>query len=1073
MAINNMLFQDSEPIFTSTFIHAAIGMALVQPNGKLLRVNKSLCAFLGYDEDTLCAMNFQQLTYPDDLQSDLSQVQQLLRGKIQSFQMEKRYLHRNGHVVWAQLSVSLVRDEQGVPRFFISQITDINEHKLAEQALRRNKERLELVIEGTGVGLWDWQINTGEVVFNERWAELVGYTLAELAPINIGTWDRLAHPDDLQRCNEMLRQHFAGATEYYECEVRLCHKQGHWVWVLDRGKVVEWDDAGQPVRMAGTHLDITTRKQAEHDARRYNRLYATLSQVNQTISRTKDRQQLFTRICEVAVEFGHFLLVCVTEINRSTGEVRPIAFAGKDDGYLTTISLNIHQPDTLFGPTGIAVSENRIYVTQDIATDSKMAPWRTKALAHGFRSSAAFPLRQKGEITGTLNLYAGEAGFFNKQEQELLNAISNDLSFALDALQAEVETKSSHELFVRLFHLSPIANALVRLSDHVFVDVNAAFEALHQRSRAEVLGHNSLELNIWADAVQRQELLGKAIYQEPIRDAEFDFINGIGERRTGLLYAEIIHHNDEHYILSNTVDITDRKALEESLKRSGEALRLQVSALEAAANAIVIANRTGTLEWVNSAFTALTGYTAAESIGKHLRDLVRSGKHDDNFYRELWQTILSGKVWRGELINQRKNGSLYTEEQTITPVRNAEGVISHFIAIKTDVSRDREIQANIQRQERLAAIGQLASGIAHDFNNIMAVIVLYSQLVARSSMLSARDRERLLTIHQQAEHAAHMIRQILDFSRQGIMERRPLDLLPNIKEHVKLLQRTLPENIEVILTTEAAEYIVLADPTRIQQIVMNLALNARDALLDGGKLHLHLCHLATKERNVPMAGMEPGDWVCLTVSDSGIGIPTADIPHLFEPFFTTKPPGQGTGLGLPQVYGIVHEHGGQIALESEVGQGTTVTIYLPEINVNKEQTDELPRMEMISGNQETVLVIEDNHAVREALVEVLQQLNYCPHEATDGEAALTLLADLAHVDVILTDLVMPKMGGIEFVRTVHAQGFRKPIIIMTGHPLDNDIKGLRQLGVKACLMKPPTPMQLSQTLASALNVNKV
>jgi PAS domain S-box-containing protein len=667
-----------------------------------------------------------------------------------------------------------------------------------------------------------------------------------------------------------------------------------------------------------------------------------------------------------------------------------------------------------------------------------------------------------------LGLYAAEPSFFNPQEQELLEAIGEDISFALDTMQAEAEAQSTKMLFSKLFQLSPVAKALVRLNDRVFVDVNHSFEQMIGRTREEILGKTADQLNIWADQSLRQQLVDSAILHGPVRDAEFLFYNAAGETRTGLIYADIIHHNNDVFILSNTLDITERKRAENSLHEAQQAQRLQISALEATANAIMITDRDGLLEWINPAFTTLTGYSAAEAVGKNLRELVKSGKQDHAFYRDLWQTITAGKVWRNELINRRKDGMEYIEEQTITPVCNEAGEVTHYVAIKMDVSRDREIQDQIQRQERLAGIGQLAAGIAHDFNNIMAVIVLYSQITARSAHLSDRDRERLMTIHQQADHAAHMIRQILDFSRQGIIKRQPLDLLPILKEHTKLLQRTLPENIEVRLTSEAQGYVVLADPTRIQQTVMNLAVNARDAMPTGGTLHIHLKRAYFTNDNAPLAKMEAGHWVCLTISDTGTGIPQDNLPHLFEPFFTTKPPGKGTGLGLPQVYGIVGEHGGYITVDSELGKGTTFTIYLPEREAAISQPEVTALADLPQGNLETVLVVEDNPVVRVALVEALQQLNYRTQEAADGEAALALLSTTEGVDIILTDLVMPKMGGTELVRALHAQGNTTPIVVMTGHPLDNDIEALHALGINSWLNKPPTSEQLSKAIAESL-----
>lgn len=254
---------NTDQLFLNAFHHAAFGMALIALDGKWLRVNRSTCQFFGYSEEEFLKLSVQDITYADDLIVELESMQRLLRGEIESYQLEQRYRHKDGHQLWALSSVSLARDEQDNPLFCIAQIENISERKLAEQALRISEERLGLVIQATGVGFWDWDMPTGNFVLNDRWAEMLGYTLAELYPINLHTWDPFIHPEDLKRATEALEQHFAGLTEYYECEVRLRHKYGHWVWVLDRGKVVEWDDEGKPYRMTGMHLDISERKNLE------------------------------------------------------------------------------------------------------------------------------------------------------------------------------------------------------------------------------------------------------------------------------------------------------------------------------------------------------------------------------------------------------------------------------------------------------------------------------------------------------------------------------------------------------------------------------------------------------------------------------------------------------------------------------------------------------------------------------------------------------------------------------------------------------------------------------------------
>jgi two-component system cell cycle sensor histidine kinase/response regulator CckA len=345
-------------------------------------------------------------------------------------------------------------------------------------------------------------------------------------------------------------------------------------------------------------------------------------------------------------------------------------------------------------------------------------------------------------------------------------------------------------------------------------------------------------------------------------------------------YTKTIRYEARPAALVTLIDVTARKQAE-------EALHLRGAALESAANAIVITDREGFINWVNPAFTRLTGYSEEEVLGRNPR-FLRSDHQDEAFYQELWDTILAGKVWHGEMTNRRKDGKEYIEDHTITPVCDEQGNITHFISIRRDITEEKAVQQQLQQQERLAAVGQLAAGIAHDFNNTLAVIVLYSQLLQRNPHLTPKDQERLATIYRQAQQAASLTQQVVDFSRRSLMEPMPMNMLPFLKEMVKLWERTLPESLDLALSDAGGEYVVNADPTRLEQALMNLALNARDAMPDGGRLCLSLSHLSLlAEERPPLVGMEPGHWMCLAVSNNGVGIPPDILPHVFEPFFTT------------------------------------------------------------------------------------------------------------------------------------------------------------------------------------------
>jgi two-component system, cell cycle sensor histidine kinase and response regulator CckA len=394
-----------------------------------------------------------------------------------------------------------------------------------------------------------------------------------------------------------------------------------------------------------------------------------------------------------------------------------------------------------------------------------------------------------------------------------------------------------------------------------------------------------------------------------------------------------------------------------------------------------------------------------------------------------------------------------------------------WVLVIRDVTSEREIQRRDQQQERLAAVGQLAAGISHDFNNILAVIQLYTEMMLGWQGLEPRMRERLQTISEQSRRAADLIQQILDFSRRAVLERRPMDLLPFLKEQVKLLQRTLPENIRLSFNYQPGEYLINADPTRMQQAIMNLALNARDAMPQGGNLSFFLerASLSTDDICIECGRPMNGEWVKISVIDSGSGIPAEVMSHIFEPFYTTKPVGQGTGLGLAQVFGIVSQHEGHISLSSTLNTGTTFFLFLPALRTPKLVSPDRDSSVIANGRGQTILLVEDEPVTRQALVEGLTLLNYTVIPASDGQQALYSLNERRGlVDLVLSDVVMPELGGIPLMHAIRNQRLDIPIILMTGHPMQEELEKLQDNGLTAWILKPPRLRELARIIAQAL-----
>jgi len=394
-----------------------------------------------------------------------------------------------------------------------------------------------------------------------------------------------------------------------------------------------------------------------------------------------------------------------------------------------------------------------------------------------------------------------------------------------------------------------------------------------------------------------------------------------------------------------------------------------------------------------------------------------------------------------------------------------------WVMVVRDTTNERELQRMIQQQERLAAVGQLAGGIAHDFNNFLTTIILYAQMPLHKPDVPPNIRRSLETILSESRKAATLIQQILDFSRQSQVETQAIDLEPFIKEAVKLLKHTIPENIQITDSVDGDTFIIEADPTRIQQVLMNLAVNARDAIVDEGEIRIGLSRVTVDDcATPPLRELTPGEWICLSVTDTGPGIPPDVLPHIFEPFFTTKPAGRGTGLGLSQIYGIVQQHHGHIGVETQVGRGTTFRIYLPaSAKPTYPQEDSLESADVRPVYGKTVLVVEDDDTLRAALQDFLEGLGYDVLTAEDGRNALEMFVSTRNIDLIITDILMPNMTGRHLVRELRSRGYANKVLGMTGYLSEEDAAATQSLGFVEIIDKPFDMAHLAEAVRHALD----
>lgn len=521
-------------------------------------------------------------------------------------------------------------------------------------------------------------------------------------------------------------------------------------------------------------------------------------------------------------------------------------------------------------------------------------------------------------------------------------------------------------------------------------------------------------------------------------------------------------------------DITRRRRTEQKLEKTYAELLLRDQALNSADNAVLITDIDGTIEWTNEAFTTLTGYSEQEALGKNPRDLVKSGKHSKEFYKNLWDTILSGKVWRGEFINKRKDGSLYHEEETITPVTDSHGRIKHFIAIKTDISDRKKLEEQLRQSQKMEAVGQLAGGIAHDFNNLLTVINGYADMLLVAKSDGDVEINELTQIRQAGQRAASLTRQLLAFSRRQILEPEILSLNTVINNTEKMLRRLIGENIFLETSLDADISNCEADPGQMEQVIMNLCINARDAMPAGGRLLIETSNIVLdKEYLKSHQGVKPGNYVMMSFTDNGTGMEKEVRERIFEPFFTTKEEGKGTGLGLSTVYGIVKQSGGNIWVYSEPGQGTTFKIYLPAAGEQKRSAKSKQEDLVRLHGTETILVVEDDDNVRRVVERSLSKYGYNVLLAADGvEAVDAARKHHNNIDLLLTDVVMPKMSGKELADKIIVLYPEIKICFMSGYTDGAIVKnGILDSGINF-IQKPFSPKLLVQKLRKILDDNE-
>lgn len=504
-------------------------------------------------------------------------------------------------------------------------------------------------------------------------------------------------------------------------------------------------------------------------------------------------------------------------------------------------------------------------------------------------------------------------------------------------------------------------------------------------------------------------------------------------------------------------------------KRNEEEINKLSRAVEQSPSSVIITDINGNIEYVNNKLTEVVGYNREELIGVNAR-IFKSGHMENSVYEELWSTILSGKNWHGELKNKRKDGTIILEDVIISPIKNNKGTITHFVGLREDVTQQRLLEEQLRQSQKMEAIGHLAGGVAHDFNNLLTVISGYSDLILRDIPKDHRHFEKLYQVKLSGQRAEGLTRQLLAFSRKQIMKPVVLDINSLISEMEKMLKRIIGEDID-LMTAYAKDLLrVKADPGQIEQVILNLVVNSRDAMPNGGKLIIETKNILLDSEYIsyhPEA--KTGMHTVISVSDTGTGISEQIQTQIYEPFFSTKEKGKGTGLGLSTVYGIVMQSGGHIDMSSEPNIMTTFNIYLPSLKENALTKEEQSNQNIDQGKKETILIVEDEDTVRQFILAVLNKYNFNVIVAKDSKDALRIVKTYKKkIHLLLTDVIMPGMSGKILSEEISKILPKIKIIFMSGYTDDAIVQhGVLEDGINF-IQKPFTPQSLIKQIKEVL-----
>ncbi len=1034
---------------------------LADTDNRIIDANELAVQTYGYTRDQLLSMSVFDLVSSEHKDASHDRAVQLKTVDILTF--NSQHIKENGELMYVE---GRARTIETAGKHYIQLIMRDASEKMNEQMRLERNERLFTGFMNHLPGM-GYVINQhGEFEFiNKALAEFIGVDFADPS-----TWNRqnehpllpFLHCDENQK-QELNRYHNA-TTEIQLSEAsRVKHYR------LDRFLYRQPDGYDW---MGGVIVDITQSKQAEHELHRLNLIYATLGQINDVIVKATDTADLYQKVCDVAVDYGKSSLAWIGSYNEQNSTLSSLAWCGSPQKYVNIVTAPASGMMGDIDPVFAAIAQKKSVTNNNIAADA-YSPGEMLLQTQDIHSAAAVPIMDGSDVIGVLAIYQQEADFFREQELQLLDKIGMNLTYGIISIRKRDQQRQLEEIVVKspavAFRWMNTPGWPVQyVSDNIAqLGIEARWFTEQQNPYTSIIHPD--------DLAAVEEAFGQYLTNpESIYVNVYRIVDQSGETRWVEERSWIVDDlsGSRQYVMGIVMDITRQKLVEQDQMESEQRyhavfdnLHTVMLVVDPANGAIIDANPAAVefygwpkeqlLTMVMSSINTLPASQQAEAMAKVMA-------HTQNHFR---------------FMHRRANGrtcdvEVYSTSITIKGKPLLYSII-HDVTdrVTAEEMRLREEQRQVQ-SSKMETIGQLSSGIAHDFNNLLTVITGFVDIMMEETSADSTLFSEMTEVKNASEKAAALTKQLLAFSRKQTMEKKPVDVNALIAANNKMITRLIGEDIKVEMTLAPGVLMASVDEGQLNQVMLNMATNARDAMPNGGKIRIVTDVINITKDDISFgADASEGKYIKITLADTGAGMDEATSSRIFEPFYTTKEAGKGTVLGLSTCYGIMKQHEGWISVASTKGAGTEFYLYLPALDTPQDTSSRVTTaVTLPQGGGHTVLLVEDEMAVRRMSIKVLERFGYLVTPASDGVEALALYKDEpSRFDLVLSDVVMPNMDGLTLINHIQELNPSQKIILNSGYTDDKvDWNNIENRNI-TFLHKPFTVEKLITTVHQVIN----